>query len=141
MLAAYRYEFSAKSLYFISSFCHFRNQYVILFTIKVGDVHLMIKCLPEVLKSLGTNIAFPNERLFLILAFPHRSFPPMKMASIHHLLALSYRYKCSADYLLGKESEPPKNILNTDKPSHKQLQMLSNLIDSRSSPHFQSYLL
>ena len=38
----------------------------------------------------------------------------------------------STESLLGKESEPPKIILNTDKLSQKQLQILSDLIDTMS---------
>lgn len=38
----------------------------------------------------------------------------------------------STENLLGKESEPPKIILNTDKLSQKQLQILSDLIDTMS---------
>lgn len=34
--------------------------------------------------------------------------------STENLLALSYLYKCSTDYLLGKSSDKPSAVLDTD---------------------------
>ena len=96
----------------------------------------MIKGLPEKLKSLrkqyGLSQREAASRLGIstsvISAYENGESTP----STENLLALSYLYKCSTDYLLGKESEPPKIILNTDKLSPKQLQILSDLIDTMS---------
>ena len=96
----------------------------------------MIKGLPEKLKSLrkqyGLSQREAASRLGIspsvISAYENGERTP----STENLLALSYLYKCSTDYLLGKESEPPKIILNTDKLSPKQLQILSDLIDTMS---------
>ena len=49
-----------------------------------------------------------------------------------NLMKLASALNVSTDYLLGKESKPPKIILNTDKLSQKQLQILSDLIDTMS---------
>ena len=96
----------------------------------------MIKGLPEKLKSLRKQYG-PSQReaasrlgisTSVISAYENGERTP----STENLLALSYLYKCSTDYLLGKESEPPKIILNTDKLSQKQLQILSDLIDTMS---------
>ena len=96
----------------------------------------MIKGLPEKLKSLRKQYGLSQrEAAFrlgistsVISAYENGERTP----STENLLALSYLYKCSTDYLLGKESEPPKIILNTDKLSQKQLQILSDLIDTMS---------
>ena len=44
------------------------------------------------------------------------------------LLALSYLYKCSTDYLLGKTTETPTIILDTDGLNQEQIQVLQSLI-------------
>ena len=44
------------------------------------------------------------------------------------LLALSYLYQCSTDYLLGKITEPPTVVLNTTGLNEEQIQALQYLI-------------
>lgn len=48
--------------------------------------------------------------------------------STENLLALSYLYKCSTDYLLGKSSDKPSAVLNTDGLTLEQIQALQTLI-------------
>lgn len=48
--------------------------------------------------------------------------------SAENLLALSYLYKCSTDYLLGKSNEKPTVILDTDGLTTEQIQVLQSLI-------------
>ena len=48
--------------------------------------------------------------------------------STETLLALSYLYKCSTDYLLGKSNNKPPVILDTDGLSTEQIQALQTLI-------------
>ena len=48
--------------------------------------------------------------------------------STENLLALSYLYKCSTDYLLGKTSEEPTVILDISNLSTEQIQALQTLI-------------
>ena len=48
--------------------------------------------------------------------------------SAENLLALSFLLKCSADYLLGKESS--KAILDADGLTNEQIRILSELIDT-----------
>lgn len=94
----------------------------------------MIKDLPEKLKSLrkqyGLSQREAASRLGISTSVISAYENGERTPSTENLLALSYLYKCSTDYLLGKESEPPKIILNTDKLSPKQLQILSELIDT-----------
>lgn len=96
----------------------------------------MIKGLPEKLKSLrkqyGLSQREAASRLGISTSVISAYENGERTPSTENLLALSYLYKCSTDYLLGKESEPPKIILNTDKLSPKQLQILSELIDTMS---------
>ena len=96
----------------------------------------MIKGLPEKLKSLrkqyGLSQREAASRLGISTSVISAYENGERTPSTENLLALSCLYKCSTDYLLGKESEPPKIILNTDKLSQKQLQILSDLIDTMS---------
>jgi len=46
------------------------------------------------------------------------------------LLALSYLYHCSTDYLLGKKDNTPKNTINLDGMTEQQIKALHLLIDS-----------
>ena len=96
----------------------------------------MIKGLPEKLKLLrkqyGLSQREAASRLGISTSVISAYENGERTPSTENLLALSYLYKCSTDYLLGKESEPPKIILNTDKLSQKQLQILSDLIDTMS---------
>lgn len=48
--------------------------------------------------------------------------------STENLLALSYLYKCSTDYLLGKSNEQSPVILDTDGLNKKQIKVLQDLI-------------
>lgn len=50
--------------------------------------------------------------------------------SVENLLALSFLYKCSVDYLLGKDSEPPRAALDTGGLTAKQVQLLTELIQT-----------
>lgn len=50
--------------------------------------------------------------------------------STENLLALSYLYKCSTDYLLGKSSDKPSVALDTDGLTPEQIQSLQNLINT-----------
>lgn len=49
--------------------------------------------------------------------------------STENLLALSYLYKCSTDYLLGKSKEKPSAVLDTNGLSNKQIKILQELIE------------
>ncbi len=48
--------------------------------------------------------------------------------STENLLALSYLYKCSTDYLLGKSNEKPVIVLDTDGLDANQIKVLQDLI-------------
>lgn len=48
--------------------------------------------------------------------------------STENLLALSYLYKCSTDYLLGKSNDKPFIVLDTDGLTSEQVEVLQDLI-------------
>lgn len=48
--------------------------------------------------------------------------------STENLLALSYLYRCSTDYLLGKTKDTPSVTLDTDGLNTAQIQVLQDLI-------------
>lgn len=48
--------------------------------------------------------------------------------SISVLLSLSYLYKCSTDYLLGKSTDAPQVILDTNGLNTEQIHVLQSLI-------------
>ena len=48
--------------------------------------------------------------------------------STENLLALSYLYKCSTDYLLGKSNDKPLVVLDTEGLTPEQIQALQLLI-------------
>ena len=50
--------------------------------------------------------------------------------STENLLALSYLYHCSTDYLLSRDSTTYKYFLDVDGLSHRQIQLLSELIET-----------
>ncbi len=45
------------------------------------------------------------------------------------LLALSYLYKCSTDYLLGKDDNAPGFLIDTSGLNDEQIQVLVNLVE------------
>ena len=49
--------------------------------------------------------------------------------STENLLALSYLYKCSTDYLLGRTPEEPEFTLDTSGLNEEQIQALQTLIN------------
>jgi len=49
--------------------------------------------------------------------------------STENLLALSYLYKCSTDYLLGKVSDKPSVVLDVDGLNSNELHALQSLIN------------
>ena len=50
--------------------------------------------------------------------------------STENLLALSYLYHCSTDYLLGREASAGSHEIRVDGLSQKQLRLVRELIDA-----------
>ncbi len=92
----------------------------------------MIKDLPKKLKELriAANLSQKEvaQKLNVSPSIISGYETGERTPSLENLLALSYLYKCSTDYLLGKENITPKVILDTDGLSTKQIHALSALI-------------
>lgn len=92
----------------------------------------MIKDLPEKLKTLRLQ----NNLTQKIVAHRLNLSPSIisgyecgdRTPSIEVLLALSSLYKCSTDYLLGKDNTKPKVCLDTDGLSEEQLRVIQDMI-------------
>lgn len=55
--------------------------------------------------------------------------------SVENLLALSYLYRCSTDYLLGKETPKVNTLVNVGDLTDNQMRLIRELIDDmRSRP-------
>ena len=46
------------------------------------------------------------------------------------LLAISYLYQCSTDYLLGRNANTPENTISLDGMTEQQIKALHLLVDS-----------
>ena len=94
----------------------------------------MIKGLPIKLKDRRKTYGYSQREVAnrlristsVISAYENGERTP----SAEILLALSYLYKCSTDYLLGKDQTPPETVLDTSGLTSNQIQILSDLIDS-----------
>lgn len=92
----------------------------------------MIKSLPQKLKMLRIKYNLSQKEVASMLGISPSIVSAYETGertpSTENLLALSYLYKCSADYLLGKEQDMPEVILDTNGLNEKQVQVLQELI-------------
>lgn len=93
----------------------------------------MVKGLAEKLRDLRlkNNLTQKNvaDRLGISASVVSSYENAERSPSLEALLALSSLYRCSTDYLLGKENIPPKVVLETDGLTDKELHVLRDLID------------
>ena len=94
----------------------------------------MINGLPDKLRELRTKMGISQRAVA-----KHLDVSPSiissyetgeRTPSTENLLALSYLYRCSTDYLLGRESIAPTALLNVDGLQQKQVRLLTELIES-----------
>ena len=92
----------------------------------------MIKSLPQKLKTLRIKYNLSQKEVASMLGISPSIVSAYETGertpSTENLLALSYLYKCSADYLLGREQDMPNVILDTNGLNEKQVQVLQELI-------------
>lgn len=97
----------------------------------------MIKGLPERLKQLRwqSNLSQRDvaKKLDVSPSIISCYETGERTPSAENLLALSYLYKCSIDYLLGKERNTPFSIDVTDL-SPQQIRLLSELVETMRNP-------
>ena len=96
----------------------------------------MIKNLPEKLKKLRMKYGFSQkqvaEKLGVSPSVVSGYETGERTPSTEILLALSYLYSCSTDYLLGKQNAEPQMIIKTDGLSDDQIQAINHLISAIS---------
>lgn len=94
----------------------------------------MIIGLPEKLRDLRSKIGLSQRAVA-----KHLDVSPSiissyetgeRTPSTENLLALSYLYHCSTDYLLGKDTTWQKTILDADGLDPRQVQLLAELIET-----------
>ena len=92
----------------------------------------MIKDLPMKLKNLRTanNLSQKDvaDKINVSPSIISGYETGERTPSTENLLALSYLYKCSTDYLLSRTTETPKVTLDTDGLTAEQIQALQTLI-------------
>lgn len=93
----------------------------------------MIKGLPQKLKELrvANNLTQKAvaDKLDLSPSIVSGYETGERTPSTEILLALSYLYHCSTDYLLGKTNDKPSTVLDTTGLTQSQIQVLLHLID------------
>lgn len=92
----------------------------------------MIKTLPERLKELRLKHGLSQKDVATKLGISPSIVSGYETGertpSTENLLALSYLYKCSTDYLLGKTNDKPEIVLDVDGLSPEQIQAVQSLI-------------
>lgn len=94
----------------------------------------MIKGLPEKLKNLRIQYGLSQKQVAeladlspsIVSGYESGERTP----STEKLLALSYLYHCSTDYLLGKDSSKPSSTIDVEGLSDEQIKAVTNLIQS-----------
>lgn len=94
----------------------------------------MIKDLPEKLHTLRVKHALSQrqvaERLGISPSVVSGYETGERTPSTEVLLAISYLYNCSVDYLLGRKSAEPKNTLDLSALTDRQAQAVISLIEA-----------
>ena len=94
----------------------------------------MIKDLPDKLKSLRQQYGLSQKQVAEILKISPSVVSAYETGertpSTEVILSLSWLFQCSTDYLLGRQAEQPKPVLNTDGLTYEQIKALQALIDT-----------
>lgn len=98
----------------------------------------MIKGLPEKLKTLRLQLGLSQKEVAAKLGVSPSVISGYETGertpSTEVILGLSYIYKCSTDYLLGKNTETPTPTLNIDGLTKEQIHALNALIKTMRHP-------
>ncbi|MBR1863683.1 MAG: helix-turn-helix transcriptional regulator [Ruminococcus sp.] len=94
----------------------------------------MIKGLPEKLKNLRTKQGLSQkqvaDRLNISPSIVSGYETGERTPSTENILALSYLYSCTTDYLLGRQTQNANIILDTKGLTDEQLQAIQALINT-----------
>lgn len=92
----------------------------------------MIKNLPGKLRQLRTQYHYSQSDVANLINVKPSTISGYETGertpSVECLLSLSYLYKCSTDYLLGRENLPPDVTLDTTGLTDEQIAALQFLI-------------
>lgn len=98
----------------------------------------MIKGLPEKLKKLRLQLGLSQKEVATKLGVSPSIVSGYETGertpSTEVILGLSYIYKCSTDYLLGKNTDEPTPSLDIDGLSKEQIHALNALIQTMRHP-------
>ena len=111
---------------------HYTNCYAYHFTISVGGVYSMIKGMADKLKQLRIQNSLSQKDVAnklgispsIVSSYENAS----RLPSLENLLALSYLYKCSTYYLLGKTKDKPSISIDVSRLNQEQIDALNKLI-------------
>lgn len=99
----------------------------------------MIQGLPEKLQALRAKYGYSQKQVAQKLALSPSIVSGYETGertpSLEILLALSYLYNCSTDYLLGKQNTDTKSYLNVEYLSDKQVAALAALVEALRNDH------
>lgn len=94
----------------------------------------MIKDLPNKLHSLRIKYGYSQKQVSQKLGVSPSIVSGYETGertpSTEVLLALSYLYNCSTDYLLGKQAEEPQFFIDVNGLNDKQINAIVNLIET-----------
>ena len=94
----------------------------------------MIIGLPERLKELRVNNGLSQRAVAKCLDVSPSIISGYETGertpSTENLLALSYLYHCTTDYLLGRESMAKNAVIDADRLTPKQIQLLRELVEN-----------
>ncbi len=94
----------------------------------------MIKGLPEKLQDLRNKYRYSQSQVARKLGVSHSIVSAYETGertpSTENLLALSYIYNCSTDYLLGKAVMTPEKGIDVSGLTEEQIFALLALVDS-----------
>lgn len=93
----------------------------------------MIRDLPNKLKSLRNKYGYSQkqvaDKLEISPSIVSGYETGERTPSTEIILALSYLYNCSVDYLLGKQSELQHTYIDVSGLTCKQTQAIANLVE------------
>ena len=91
----------------------------------------MINKLPERLKELRHSNGYTQKQVSIRLEISPSLISGYETGertpSAKNLLALSYLYHCSTDYLLGKSADKPEAVINVEGLSSEHIETLKSL--------------
>lgn len=94
----------------------------------------MINKLPEKLRDLRSKAGLSQRAVAMHLDVSPSIISSYETGertpSTENLLALSYLYHCSTDYLLGRDTTPQHMMISAEGLSSKQVQLLAELVET-----------